>query len=225
MDRKCSLMHWKRLPITRNRLLMDSKCLSVNPASEHPSPALRAPSPLLGGGERDGVRGAPRSGSWSQCAACEPWKLPMNQTSLPMRPIRPHRVKIRHRKSEICLPMVWRRQPMTKSVNSNGDSRMERDCVRRTSHSGWRMARGGVSSTRRVSGRAAAGRCHSRAPGKSGGGPPQSKTLARPRWLPDSRSVLECASPLALWSTPTELQPSAQRWRDEGAATLGDDRK
>jgi hypothetical protein len=35
-------------------------------------------------------------------------------------------------------------------------------------------------------------------PMKSGGGPPQSKTLARylrPAWM---RSVLECASPLAL---------------------------
>ena|GEM_PF-1970755 len=27
------------------------------PSTDHPSPALRAPSPLLGGGERDGVRG------------------------------------------------------------------------------------------------------------------------------------------------------------------------
>ena len=30
------------------------------PSAEHPSPALRAPSPLLGGGERDGVRGGGR---------------------------------------------------------------------------------------------------------------------------------------------------------------------
>ena len=34
--------------------------------------------------------------------------------------------------------------------------------------------------------------------GKSGGGPPHSKTLARRLWLPWARSVLECASPLAL---------------------------
>ena len=47
----------------------------------HPSPALRAPSPLLGGGERDGVRGAPRSGSWSQCAVFGPWWLPMNRSA------------------------------------------------------------------------------------------------------------------------------------------------
>jgi len=37
-------------------------------AHSHPSPALRAPSPLLGGGERDGVRGV-RSGSGAEIAA------------------------------------------------------------------------------------------------------------------------------------------------------------
>ena len=38
-------------------------CASHQPP-KHPSPALRAPSPLLGGGERDGVRGAlPASGA------------------------------------------------------------------------------------------------------------------------------------------------------------------
>ena len=34
-----------------------------NSVSEHPSPALRAPSPLVRRGERDGVRGA-HSDSW-----------------------------------------------------------------------------------------------------------------------------------------------------------------
>jgi len=50
----------------------------MNLTPEHPSPALRAPSPLLGGGERDGVRGVPPSGSWSQCVAFRPWWLPLN---------------------------------------------------------------------------------------------------------------------------------------------------
>ena len=35
--------------------------------------------------------------------------------------------------------------------------------------------------------------------GESGGGPPHSKTLARRLWLPRARSVLECASLLALF--------------------------
>jgi hypothetical protein len=35
--------------------------------------------------------------------------------------------------------------------------------------------------------------------GKSGGGPPQSKTLARYTMFPKARSVLECASHLAPW--------------------------
>jgi hypothetical protein len=35
--------------------------------------------------------------------------------------------------------------------------------------------------------------------GKSGGGPPQSKTLARGTGPCRTRSVLDCASPLALW--------------------------
>ncbi|MBI5801965.1 MAG: response regulator [Verrucomicrobia bacterium] len=42
--------------------------LAVDREPEHPSPALRAPSPLLGGGERDGVRGALRSGSDAEVA-------------------------------------------------------------------------------------------------------------------------------------------------------------
>ncbi len=42
---------------------------------DHPSPALRAPSPRLGGGERDGVRGV-RSGSRGEVAAVGgPWVL------------------------------------------------------------------------------------------------------------------------------------------------------
>jgi len=42
----------------------------------------------------------------------------------------------------------------------------------------------------------------SRAPGKSGGGPPQSKTLTRNSGgTRMTRSVLECASPLALLGT------------------------
>jgi hypothetical protein len=36
--------------------------------------------------------------------------------------------------------------------------------------------------------------------GKSGGGPPQSKTLRAARKLLKTRSVLECASPLALYA-------------------------
>ena len=44
--------------------------------AEHPSPALRAPSPLLGGGERDGVRGACPSGSGAQIPSVEgSWNL------------------------------------------------------------------------------------------------------------------------------------------------------
>ena len=38
----------------------------MNLTPEHPSPALRASSPLLGGGERDGVMGALRSGSGAE---------------------------------------------------------------------------------------------------------------------------------------------------------------
>ncbi len=87
--------------------------------------------------------------------------------------------------------------------------RTERDCVRRTGRSGWgeatdEPAREDARPTEFHAGRAqapAAGLCHSRAPGNSGGGPPQSKTRR---------------------STPTELRHSAQRWRDEGAATLGE---
>jgi hypothetical protein len=46
-------------------------------------------------------------------------------------------------------------------------------------------------------------------PGKSGGGPPQSKTLARFLLLSCARSVLECASPLALWPLMPEEPPPA----------------
>jgi len=50
--------------------------LPTNMGSDvHPSPALRAPSPLLGGGERDGVRGgraAKRSGDVENSAASSP---------------------------------------------------------------------------------------------------------------------------------------------------------
>ena len=52
--------------------------LSMNlPSPGHPSPALRAPSPLLRGGERDGVRGASFIDSCAQCAASGPWQRPM----------------------------------------------------------------------------------------------------------------------------------------------------
>jgi hypothetical protein len=39
-------------------------------------------------------------------------------------------------------------------------------------------------------------------PGKSGGGPPQSKTWRKFGAARRTRSVLECASPLALWNAP-----------------------
>jgi hypothetical protein len=48
----------------------------VHPAQclpqHHPSPALRAPSPLLRGGERDGVRGS-RPIPRASIANCGPW--------------------------------------------------------------------------------------------------------------------------------------------------------
>jgi glycosyltransferase involved in cell wall biosynthesis len=47
----------------RRRRLAERKTLPVNQGcSDHPSPSLRAPSPLLGGGERAGVRGASPEG-------------------------------------------------------------------------------------------------------------------------------------------------------------------
>jgi len=55
--------------------------LSMNRSPEHPSPALRAPSPLLGGGERDGVRGALPSGSKAEIAAGGGTLVPTPQTS------------------------------------------------------------------------------------------------------------------------------------------------
>ncbi len=42
----------------RRRRLAERQTLPMNQGCSHPSPTLRAPSPLLGGGERDGVRGA-----------------------------------------------------------------------------------------------------------------------------------------------------------------------
>ncbi len=54
-----------------------SPALPLNPgASDLPSPALRAPSPLRGGGERDGVRGASPAGSGAPSASLEgSWNL------------------------------------------------------------------------------------------------------------------------------------------------------
>ncbi len=56
----------------RRRRLAERQALPMNQGcSDHPSPSLRAPSPLLGGGERDGVRGASPSGSGAQFATLE----------------------------------------------------------------------------------------------------------------------------------------------------------
>jgi hypothetical protein len=43
-------------------------------------------------------------------------------------------------------------------------------------------------------------------PGKSGGGPPQSKTWRKFGAARPTRSVLECASPLALWNGATDME-------------------
>ena len=53
---------------------------------------------------------------------------------------------------------------------------------------------------------------HSRVPGgKAVVGPPHSKTLPRLRWLPNSRTVMECASPLALLSESSTGQTFSPR--------------
>jgi hypothetical protein len=52
----------------------------MNQPPEHPSPALRAPSPLFGRGERDGVRGELWAGSRAEIAAVGgPLVLSMNR--------------------------------------------------------------------------------------------------------------------------------------------------
>jgi hypothetical protein len=64
-------------------------------------------------------------------------------------------------------------------------------------------------------------------PGKSGGGPPQSKTWRKFGEARRARSVLECASPLALWdgtmaNTNAFRMPQGQRVAPARRTKLGE---